>query len=53
MLSFLGGALVAGIGGFFLAPAIMGAIVGIYQVRREEMGEPVDVGRIVISCNDP
>jgi predicted PurR-regulated permease PerM len=36
MLSFLGGALVAGIGGFFLAPAIMGAIVGIYQVRREE-----------------
>jgi predicted PurR-regulated permease PerM len=37
MLSFLGGALVAGIGGFFLAPAIMGIIVGIYQVRREEM----------------
>jgi predicted PurR-regulated permease PerM len=37
MLSFLGGALVAGIGGFFLAPAIMGTIVGIYQVRRDEM----------------
>ena len=37
MLSFLGGAMVAGIGGFFLAPAIMGTIVGIYQVRREEM----------------
>jgi predicted PurR-regulated permease PerM len=36
MLSFLGGALVAGIGGFFLAPAIMGIIVGIYQVRKEE-----------------
>ena len=53
MLSFLGGALVAGIGGFFLAPAIMGAIVGIYQVRREEMAEPADVGRIVMSCNDP
>jgi predicted PurR-regulated permease PerM len=53
MLSFLGGALVAGIGGFFLAPAIMGAIVGIYQVRREEMAEPVDVGRTVKSCNDP
>ncbi len=35
MLSFLGGALVGGIGGFFLAPAIVGAIVGIYQVRRE------------------
>jgi predicted PurR-regulated permease PerM len=53
MLSFLGGALVAGIGGFFLAPAIMGAIVGIYQVRREEMAEPGDVGSTVKSCNDP
>ncbi|HUS76589.1 MAG TPA: AI-2E family transporter [Methanothrix sp.] len=40
MLSFLGGALVAGIGGFFLAPAIMGIIVGIYQVRKEEMAIP-------------
>ena len=40
MLSFLGGALVAGIGGFFLAPALMGVIVGIYQVRREETAEP-------------
>jgi predicted PurR-regulated permease PerM len=39
MLSFFGGALVAGIGGFFLAPAIMGAVVGIYQVRREEMAQ--------------
>jgi predicted PurR-regulated permease PerM len=39
MLSFFGGALVAGIGGFFLAPAIMGALVGIYQVRREEMAQ--------------
>jgi predicted PurR-regulated permease PerM len=39
MLSFFGGALVAGIGGFFLAPAIMGALVGIYQVRREEMAK--------------
>jgi len=37
LLSFFGGALVAGIGGFFLAPSIVGAIVGIYQVRREEM----------------
>lgn len=37
MLSFLGGAMVGGIGGFFLAPALMGTIVGIYQVRREEM----------------
>ncbi len=37
ILSFLGGAIVAGIGGFFLAPAIMGVIVGIYQVRREKV----------------
>ena len=37
MISFMGGALVAGVGGFFLAPAIMGTIVGIYQVRRAEM----------------
>ena len=37
LLSFFGGALVAGIGGFFLAPAVIGAIIGIYQVRREEM----------------
>lgn len=37
MISFMGGALVAGVGGFFLAPAIMGTIVGIYQVRRDEM----------------
>jgi predicted PurR-regulated permease PerM len=37
MLSFFGGALVAGIGGFFLAPAVMGILVGIYQERREEM----------------
>jgi predicted PurR-regulated permease PerM len=36
MLSFFGGALVAGIGGFFLAPAVMGILVGIYQERREE-----------------
>ncbi|HNX39301.1 MAG TPA: AI-2E family transporter [Methanothrix sp.] len=39
VLSFLGGALVAGIGGFFLAPAIMGVIVGIYQVRQEEKAD--------------
>jgi predicted PurR-regulated permease PerM len=39
MLSFFGGAIVAGIGGFFLAPAVMGAVVGIYQVRREEMAQ--------------
>jgi predicted PurR-regulated permease PerM len=37
MISFLGGALVAGIGGFFLTPALVGVLVGIYQVRREEL----------------
>ena len=36
MLSFVGGALVAGIGGFFLAPALMGILVGAYQVHKEE-----------------
>lgn len=39
MLSFMGGAFVAGLGGFFLAPAIMGVIVGIYQVRQEEIAD--------------
>jgi predicted PurR-regulated permease PerM len=47
MLSFLGGALVAGIGGFFLAPAIMGVIVGIYQVRCEEMGTQMDAKELI------
>lgn len=37
MVSFLGGMLVAGIGGFFLAPALMGVLVGVYQVRREDL----------------
>ncbi|MHC1631687.1 MAG: AI-2E family transporter [Methanotrichaceae archaeon] len=37
MLSFVGGALVAGIGGFFLAPALMGIIVGAYQAHKEEL----------------
>lgn len=53
MLSFLGGALVAGIGGFFLAPAIMGVIVGIYQVRKEEMAETKDGNSMMKSCKDP
>jgi predicted PurR-regulated permease PerM len=37
MLSFIGGGLMAGISGFFLAPAVMGVVIGIYQVRREEL----------------
>ncbi|KUK45525.1 MAG: AI-2E family transporter [Methanothrix sp.] len=36
ILSFVGGVLVAGIGGFFLAPALMGVVVGVYQVQKEE-----------------
>jgi len=27
---------VAGLGGFFLAPALMGVVVGVYQVHKEE-----------------
>jgi len=38
ILSFVGGVLVAGIGGFFLAPALMGIVVGVYQVQKEETG---------------
>lgn len=36
VLSFVGGALVAGVGGFFLAPALTGMVVGMYQVQKEE-----------------
>jgi predicted PurR-regulated permease PerM len=36
LLAFLGGGLVAGITGFFLAPAMVGVVMGIYQVVREE-----------------
>lgn len=37
LLSFLGGGIVAGIAGFFIAPAIMGVLMGIYQIASEEM----------------
>ncbi len=36
LLTFLGGGLVAGISGFFLAPAMVGVVMGIYHVVREE-----------------
>lgn len=36
LLSFLGGGLVAGIAGFFLAPAMLGVVLGVSQVMREE-----------------
>ena len=35
LLAFLGGGVVAGISGFFLAPAMVGVITGIFQVMRE------------------
>jgi len=37
LLAFLGGGIVAGISGFFLAPAMVGVVTGIYQVMQEEM----------------
>lgn len=36
LLSFLGGGLVAGIAGFFLAPGMVGVVMGISQVMWEE-----------------
>jgi predicted PurR-regulated permease PerM len=36
LLAFLGGGLVAGIAGFFLAPAMVGVVTGIFQVMTEE-----------------
>lgn len=36
VLAFVGGVLVAGLGGFFLAPALMGVVVGVYQIHKEE-----------------
>ena len=39
LLAFLGGGLVAGISGFFLAPAMIGVVTGIYQVVAEERKE--------------
>ncbi|MDD1761839.1 MAG: AI-2E family transporter [Methanothrix sp.] len=38
LLAFLGGGLVAGIAGFFLAPAVVGVVTGIYRVMTEERG---------------
>jgi predicted PurR-regulated permease PerM len=36
LLAFLGGGLVAGIAGFFLAPAMVGIVTGIYQVIQQD-----------------
>ena len=35
LLAFLGGGLVAGISGFFLAPAMVGVVTGVFQVMQE------------------
>jgi predicted PurR-regulated permease PerM len=39
LLAFLGGGLVAGIAGFFLAPAMVGIVTGIYRAMNEERRE--------------
>ena len=39
LLAFLGGGLAAGIAGFFLAPAMVGVVTGIYRVMTEERTE--------------
>ena len=39
LLAFLGGGLIAGIAGFFLAPAMVGVVTGIYRVVTEKRGE--------------
>ncbi|VVB70772.1 AI-2E family transporter [uncultured archaeon] len=36
LLSFLGGGLVAGVSGFFMAPAMVAVVTGIYQVVAED-----------------
>jgi predicted PurR-regulated permease PerM len=39
LLAFLGGGLVAGIAGFFLAPAMVGVVTGVFRVMTEERVE--------------
>jgi predicted PurR-regulated permease PerM len=39
LLAFLGGGLVAGIAGFFLAPAMVGVVTGVFRVMTEERAE--------------
>lgn len=42
LLAFLGGGIVAGICGFFLAPAMVGVVTGIYQVMQEVQNEELE-----------
>ncbi len=44
LLAFLGGGLVAGIAGFFMAPAMVGVVTGIYQVLAEEKEKKDSLG---------
>ncbi len=51
LLAFLGGGLVAGIAGFFLAPAMVGVVTGIYRLMTEDrarrnMQNPFQLGQI-------
>lgn len=46
LLSFLGGGLVAGIAGFFLAPAMVGVVLGISQVMLEEERRKKESGKM-------
>jgi predicted PurR-regulated permease PerM len=39
LLAFLGGGLAAGIAGFFLAPAMVGVVTGVFRVITEERAE--------------
>jgi len=50
LLAFLGGGIVAGISGFFLAPAMVGVVTGIYQAiqgeQKEETKQEDDTSRL-------
>ncbi len=54
LLAFLGGGLVAGIAGFFLAPAMVGVVMGIYQVVKDDREEERRriVGQTPVSSKD-
>lgn len=56
LLAFLGGGLIAGIAGFFLAPAMVGVVTGIYRVMTEERVEQdktvADRAEQIMAVND-
>lgn len=56
LLAFLGGGLIAGIAGFFLAPAMVGVVTGIYRVMTEERVEKdktvADRAEQIMTVND-